>query len=81
LKSIGDQLSLADLYLTPYLTRLVVMTGGDGTPDGILALSRYANLYLPSTAAKWEVGPKLKTWWATILEQHCFRKVYKNGIF
>jgi len=78
---LGDQLSLADLYMTPLLTRLVVMAGGDGTLDGILALSRYANLYLPATVPKWEVGPKLKTWWATMIEQSCWKKLYGNGIF
>lgn len=78
---LGDQLSLADLYLTPYMTRLVVLAGGDGTPEGILSLSHYANQYLPATMTKWEVGPKLKTWWATMIEQSCWKKVYGNGIF
>lgn len=76
---LGDQLSLADLYLTPYITRLVVMTGGDETPEGITALARYANLYLPGS--EWELGPNLKTWWATMIQQTCFKSVYKNGIF
>jgi len=78
---LGDQLSLADLYMTPSLVRLVVMSGGDGTADGILALSTYVNLYLPSAVPKWEVGPKLRTWWATMIEQPCFKTVYKGGIF
>jgi len=78
---LGDQLSLADLYLAPYVTRLVVMSGGDGTPDGILAVSRHANLYLPDGVAKWDFGPKVKTWWITMIEQACFQKVYKSGIF
>jgi glutathione S-transferase len=81
MSTIGDQLSLADLYLTPYITRLVVMTGGDETPEGITALARYANLYLAGSVAEWEVGPNLKTWWATMIQQPCFKSVYKNGIF
>ena len=79
--TLGDQLSLADLYLTPYITRLVVMTGGDGTPEGIQAIARYANLYLPASVVEWELGPKIQTWWATMLEQRCFQAVYKDGIF
>jgi len=57
------------------------MAGGDGTPEGILAVARYANLYLPASVPEWELGPKLKVWWATMIEQPCFKKVYQSGIF
>ena len=77
----GDQLSLADLYLAPCMTRLVVMAGGDGTAEGIQALARYTNLYLPAGVAEWEVGPKLKGWWAAMIEQGCWKKIYGEKIF
>ncbi|KZS96016.1 hypothetical protein SISNIDRAFT_483421 [Sistotremastrum niveocremeum HHB9708] len=77
--ALGDQLSLADLHLAAYITRLVTLSGGDGSKSGIDSIAKHAS----SSAAGGHVtiGPKVRGYWEAIIERESWKKIYGNGIF
>lgn len=58
----GDMVSIADMYLAAFITRLVVIHGGDGSPGAIEKL--------PSP------GPKLKAFWEAFIQRPSWQKVF-----
>jgi len=77
--TLGDQLSLADLHLAPFITRLVTLSGGDGSKSGIDSIAKHAS----SSAAGGHltIGPKVREYWEAIIERESWKKIYGNGIF
>ncbi|KZW02009.1 hypothetical protein EXIGLDRAFT_760237 [Exidia glandulosa HHB12029] len=65
--ALGDQVSLADMYLAVWLTRITKLSGGDGTPEGVDKIPG--------------VGPKVKAYWAAIIERPSWKAVFGSGIF
>lgn len=76
---LGDQLSLADLHVGAWLTRLVHLAsdgaGADATnwPDLLAKLSTRAG-------ADFKVGPKITAFWTEIIGRDAFKKVYAQGL-
>lgn len=64
---LGDQVSLADMYLAAWVTRLVSLSGGDGSPKGITKIPG--------------VGPKVTAFWETIIERPSWKAVYGEKLF
>ncbi|EJD55427.1 hypothetical protein AURDEDRAFT_179182 [Auricularia subglabra TFB-10046 SS5] len=65
--ALGDYVSLADMYLAAWVTRLVVICSGDGTPE---AASK-----IPGA------GPKLRAFWQAIIERRSWKEVYGDRLF
>ncbi|KAH7104152.1 hypothetical protein BKA62DRAFT_767912 [Auriculariales sp. MPI-PUGE-AT-0066] len=65
--SLGDQVSIADVYLAVYITRLVVILGGDGTPGSVAKVPG--------------VGPKLTAFWEAFIQRPSWQKVYGKQPF
>jgi hypothetical protein len=65
-------MSLADVHLAAYLTRLVALCGGDGTPDGIKTVGKQG---------AFPVGEKVAQFWATLLERESWQRIWGKGIF
>lgn len=64
---LGDQPSIADVYLAPWITRLVFLSQGNGTPAGIDAVPG--------------VGPKVKAFWEAFIQRPSWIHVFGKGIF
>lgn len=79
---LGDQMSLADLHLAAYITRLVTIAGGTGDKNGVDAIAAYAHANSEGIAgAQWEMGPKIKMFWETIIERPSWKALYGEEIF
>ncbi len=68
----GDQVSLADVHVAAYLTRLVTVSGGDGTKGGIEAVGRMGGF---------SVGEKVQRLWETLLGRASWQSLYGSGVF
>lgn len=64
---LGDQVSLADLHLISWLTRLVTVSLGEPTVKGIDSLEKQFE-------GK-KIGPQIRGFWAAWLERESFQKV------
>ena len=73
---LGDQLSLADLHLFVWFTRIVRICGGGLSPDAAQLIEVKVN----ESGGTWKLGAELKAFWAAMLDRPSVRKVYENGI-
>jgi glutathione S-transferase len=76
---LGDQLSLADLHVGVWLTRLVHLAAGEAGKDPKLWPELLATLAGP-VGADFKAGPKLTAFWAEIIARDGFKKVYAAGL-
>ena len=90
----GDQISLADLHLAAWLTRLATLSGATGADDGEAMLQRVeahvgGGLALPrdfapvgpAAAEPRPAGSRLAAFWDAVKERPSWKKVYKAGIY
>ncbi|KAG8892276.1 hypothetical protein FRB99_002837, partial [Tulasnella sp. 403] len=64
---LGEQLSLADLHLFPWLARAVELSGGGLTVEGITKLEAQINA---------PVGERIKWFWEAMLQRESVKKIY-----
>lgn len=65
--TLGDQISLADLHLISWLTRLITVAGGKATTEGLDKLE--------AQVGSKKFGPKIRAFWSAWLERESFNKV------
>jgi len=69
---LGDQVSLGDLHLIAWLSRIIEIAGGDRTAAGLQTLEQ--------SLANFKIGPKLEAFWAAWIERESFKSVYASGL-
>lgn len=72
--ALGDQISLADLHLVPWLARVAAVAGGKTGEDALAALDGVLGEY------GGKVGEKVRALWAAFLERPSFKDVYGEGL-
>ncbi|EPQ28052.1 uncharacterized protein PFL1_04379 [Pseudozyma flocculosa PF-1] len=84
--ALGDQISLADLHIVPWLARVLTVCRGyaEGASvaddiDALDAALKSQGLSGHKTAAA-GVGPKLREFWATMKQRPSFQAVYGAGL-
>ncbi|ORY34745.1 hypothetical protein BCR39DRAFT_514352 [Naematelia encephala] len=65
--TLGDQISLSDLHLVSWLTRVVSVAGGEPTVAGIAELEKRLEGY--------RLGPKLRTFYQAWTERESFKEI------
>ncbi|KAJ3506893.1 hypothetical protein NLJ89_g6613 [Agrocybe chaxingu] len=93
--TLGEQLSIADLHLAGWLTRVVKLAGGTASDDGATVVRkveehigggfRLARDFLSEQATrenlKEEKKAKVAAFWDAIRERASWRKIYGDGLF
>ncbi|KAJ1018045.1 hypothetical protein NDA16_004914 [Ustilago loliicola] len=72
--ALGDQISLADLHLVPWLARVAAVAGGKTGEDALAALDGVLAEY------GGKVGEKVRALWGAFLERPSFKDVYGEGL-
>lgn len=72
---LGDHLSLSDLHLAGWLSRIFMLVGVEVNEDGKTAAFKL------SSRIKSEVSEKVVVFWDTIKERNSWKKVYSFGLF
>jgi len=82
--SLGDHLSLADLYVTSWLSRLISSVGGtiSDADGGLQNVEEEVNkARAGSSEGTFMIGVKVKGLWKEITARDSFKKVYKDGLY
>ncbi|KDQ63573.1 hypothetical protein JAAARDRAFT_29594 [Jaapia argillacea MUCL 33604] len=93
---LGDQISIADLHLAAYLTRVISLAGGAASDVGNVAVSKLeaqvgvkfpkdfkgGETQRPGGAEVAQAGPqsKLAAFWDAVKERPSWKKVYAEGL-
>jgi hypothetical protein len=90
-ESPGGQISIADLHLAGWLTRVVKLAGGTKDDDGetvVVKLEKYigGGFMIPQDFPADPVRPengkrKIGAFWDTIRERPGWKKVYADGLY
>ncbi|SPC66347.1 uncharacterized protein UHOD_07587 [Ustilago sp. UG-2017b] len=72
--ALGDQISLADLHLVPWIARVSAVAGGKTGEDALVALDAVLAEY------GGKVGQKVRVLWNEFSERPSFRDVYGQGL-
>ncbi|CAE6475600.1 unnamed protein product [Rhizoctonia solani] len=78
--TLGDQLSLADLHVGVWLTRIVHLAAGGDATDPKKWPELLSTLAKPIASTEFKVGPKLTAFWNEIIAREGFKKVYEAGL-
>ncbi|CAE7230630.1 unnamed protein product [Rhizoctonia solani] len=78
--TLGDQLSLADMHVGVWLTRLVQLSCGKGATDEKKWPELLSTLAKPIASPEFKVGPKVTKFWNEIIARDGFKKVYAEGL-
>ncbi|KAG8681068.1 hypothetical protein FRC11_001595 [Ceratobasidium sp. 423] len=79
--TLGDQLSLADLHVGVWLTRIIMLAAGQtAAADPKQWPELLATLAKPIGQIDFKVGPKLTKFWNEIIAREGFKKVYAAGL-
>jgi len=69
---LGEQLCLADLQVFPWLARLVYLSGGDLTAEGLKKLESHIGGVT--------FGERVVAFWEAMIKRESVTKIYKDGI-
>ena len=69
----GDQVTLADLHMIPWVSHALL---GAGTTDP--ADFSKLNEYVRKSVPEFEIGEKTRTWWNNFRERESFKEVFKK---
>ncbi|UZJ51378.1 hypothetical protein CBS101457_000698 [Exobasidium rhododendri] len=81
--ALGDQVSLADLHLIPWLARLMAIASqAEGEKDEVVALEKALSHDCLAThaLAKRGLGVKIKTYWTNVKTRPSYEAVYGSGL-
>jgi glutathione S-transferase len=95
--ALGDQISIADLHIASWLSRIIMLSGGRITDDGDVAITKIEahiepefhftrDFAAPAGGARQDEGrpasqSKLAAFWDAMRERSSFQKVYANGLY
>ncbi|KAJ2921785.1 hypothetical protein H1R20_g15312, partial [Candolleomyces eurysporus] len=78
--ALGDQLSIADMHLIAWFTRLVTQAGGTGGDDGKTVVAKIEEYIGSEHVSRKKLG-KLGTFWDAIKGTRSWQKLYGEGVF
>lgn len=76
----GDQLSIADMHLIAWFTRLVTQAGGTASDDGKTVIAKIEEYVGSEHVSRKKLG-KLGTFWDAIKGVRSWQKIYGEGVF
>ncbi|KAG8686372.1 hypothetical protein FRC08_012535, partial [Ceratobasidium sp. 394] len=78
--TLGDQLSLADIHVGVWLTKVVCLAAGKAGRDPTKWPELLSTLSGPIGVPEFKAGPKLTAFWNEIITRDGFKKVYADGL-
>ncbi|KAJ2920308.1 hypothetical protein MD484_g245, partial [Candolleomyces efflorescens] len=78
--ALGDQLSVADMHLIAWVTRLVTLAGGSGDDEGKTVIVKIEEYVGGEHVSRKKLG-KLGTFWDGIKGVRSWQKIYGEGVF